>query len=354
LKPNILGVLMPRTDAEKKLLDKATKETIKNLKKIIASGGRLDGVFYFTGNKLGDDAALVVNLTAKDRKGGAAASLGKKLRKSIPDSKFKRGMVVLNDAKKLEFQLVKGNSSASEMRKTFKDNFAKQAGMAFIKKAVFTGKDVSGQAVAAEDAEDKTAGDLTDLELTEQERFALLSEISKDAELKALMNDQASTRERARQNRDMMRSFLAAEKEEEEHDEFVRNEKMRLEDRIAALEEQQQAAMEGMGTISVQERVELIEARTEHARLCANGAPVSQGVGDSLSGDTLYLSRQSSQTHLTLSDQQHRRIAEELFLKEQVFDGLSEPEQQAFVLEHQDLIVALESSLNELFETLTD
>ena len=329
---------MPKSAAEQKLLDKATKSTIKNLKKIIAGGGKLEGVFYFTGNKQGDDAALVVNLMAKDRKGATAESLGKKLRKAIPQAKFKRGTIKIDESKKLVFSLVKGNASASEMRKTFKDNFAKQAGMAFIKKAVFSGKDVSGDDATDSDLSeaDLTINALTDLGLTQEEMDSIVSLMEGDPDLLAFFDDETRVQALEEQNQEMNDSFLKANEEEEEWDAFIQQEK----DKIAAL---QTAADSG----DPDALKALQEAQEEFASSQTNGADLPTDIGSPIDARIQVLLDSSNKMQGQQIHDRHDSIGTEIMSLLDAMKSQPEAEQYAFVLENNDKILELMSQLEQ-------
>ena len=180
---------MGRSKAEEKLLQKELKEAGQHIKKIIAGGGKIKGVFYFAGNRTGDDAALVVNLMAKDKKGANAEGIGKKLRKTIPSAKYKRGTVEVTEDNKLVFRLLKGNASPKEMRKAFRENFSKKAGLAFIKKAVFAGAEVAKEDEKDQDLSesDLVINSLSDLGLSNTTMRRLHSQLGSDPDLLAFV-----------------------------------------------------------------------------------------------------------------------------------------------------------------------
>ena len=82
---------MPEAD---ELIKELCTETLKSLKKVISSRGRLQGNFYFTGDTKGKMAGLVVTLTARDPKGSKALNKGKKLRKAITGYRNATGTIL--------------------------------------------------------------------------------------------------------------------------------------------------------------------------------------------------------------------------------------------------------------------
>ena len=70
--------------------DDAVENTLKNLKKIRASKGKLQGNYYYAGSNDGRTAGLVVTLSIRDKKGMMAFATGKPIRKEISGAKFSR------------------------------------------------------------------------------------------------------------------------------------------------------------------------------------------------------------------------------------------------------------------------
>jgi hypothetical protein len=104
------------------LIETTSAEALKQLKKILASRGKLQGNFYFAGDTRGGQAGLVVTLLARDRKGSKATAQGKKLRAELSGAKFARG-VVTTKGSKLLFELHSGNATKDHMKLGFKKAF---------------------------------------------------------------------------------------------------------------------------------------------------------------------------------------------------------------------------------------
>ena len=121
---------MPKNDEIRvRRIEEAAASCKSCCKKILASDGRLRGVYYYTGNS--EDAALVVSLLKKDKTGSKTAQAGKDIRKLIRNAKFMGGTISLRSGKQLVFSLDKGNISAGEMRRGFR-LIASKPGMGFL------------------------------------------------------------------------------------------------------------------------------------------------------------------------------------------------------------------------------
>lgn len=124
--------------------------TEKNLRKVLAGKGKVQGNFYFAGDTQGKDAALAVTLTSKDKKGAKALTDGKKLRKEIPGAKFGRGLVKAIPGK-LVFELASGSASVSHIKLGFKKVLREE--MALLKKALVVPLGGSADDIEEEDRE---------------------------------------------------------------------------------------------------------------------------------------------------------------------------------------------------------
>jgi hypothetical protein len=103
-------------------LQATAADSLKSLKKIIASRGKLQGNFYYVGHPKGDEAAIVITLTARDPKGTKATARGKALRRVINGAKFAQGTVI-SSGSKLSFELHAGNATRDHMKAGFKRGF---------------------------------------------------------------------------------------------------------------------------------------------------------------------------------------------------------------------------------------
>lgn len=117
-------------------VEKANQEAATILKKIRASGGKLQGNFYFVGKADGLAGGLVLTLAAKDKKGQKAKSRGKKLRAEIKGAKFAIGLAQVIDGK-LTFILHGGTASKAHMKAGFKKNLSKIDGLKALLRVVF-------------------------------------------------------------------------------------------------------------------------------------------------------------------------------------------------------------------------
>ncbi|MEL6341516.1 MAG: hypothetical protein AAFV53_00180 [Myxococcota bacterium] len=155
-----------------KELDQALSQSAGALRKIKAAKGKLQGNFYFAGNK--NDSALVVTLASKDPKGAKALKMGKPFRKTLKSPRFARGLVKFSSAKVI-FELHKGSASASFIAKSFKNSLSKMDGLSLLRAAVVKTPDQEGTAVE-QDAPDEA------IQLTPEE----------EAELNQLVEEQAN------------------------------------------------------------------------------------------------------------------------------------------------------------------
>jgi hypothetical protein len=331
---------MPRNKTEEKLLEKELLEAGRHIKKIIASGGKIKGVFYYTGNRSGDDAALVVNLMAKDKKGANAESIGKKLRKTIPQAKYKRGTVEVNDEKKLVFRLLKGNASAGEMRKAFRKNFAKKSGLGFIKKAVFAGEEVEeSDAVDEEAAKEGLAIFGEDLELSPEEMAEINIQLKADPDLAAFFDETTASKALEEQNAEMKESFLRADAEEEEWADFMTKEGDRLRSSISNLE----AAVAS----GEQPRSDLEAARTEFAHLHAQGEDLFEPkVGTAVDENTRVIMAASNDDQSNALNNQHIDISSAIAAIYTQMNTLPEESRKDFIEEQLKNVLGLETALH--------
>ena len=170
------------------------------LKKIRAGKGKLVGYFYYVGDTRGKQAALVVTLQARDKKGTKASSEGKKLRKLIPGAKFSRGTVSV-DGSKLIFELRAGSASGGHVKSGFKKSgLADVSGLGVLKKAVIR---KGGVDEADDDEQGSTAAEAAAPDSTVEETFDDID----PAELAALLADQEELGELT----DEVDSFLAGD-----------------------------------------------------------------------------------------------------------------------------------------------
>ena len=197
---------MPEAD---ELIKELCTETLKSLKKVISSRGRLQGNFYFTGDTKGKMAGLVVTLTARDPKGSKALNKGKKLRKAITGSKFARGIVV-GRGPRLFFELHSGTANPSHMKigfkKAFKDDELKTL-KSLLRKAVIGRPETRGGAEEVPEVVDETVSEEEEV-LTAQERNELASLIALQGDL-------------SQQNEELQRSLLSVEAARQEQVELL-------------------------------------------------------------------------------------------------------------------------------------
>lgn len=205
-----------------KLIGLHDQTALKNLKKINASKGKLDGVFCFVCDAKLDNAALIVELRKKDPKNMKVMGLGKKLKTMITGAKTRLGFVQVNDANRLEFQLGKGNASPKLLSKAFKQILSKRKGLTFLKTAVFGSagsqsntneEDASELAQVQQEVEVLSLKDklliASQLEMSEAEEKELLRITQEDPEVVLLLDNGTDRTERDRQNEVMMAAFDA-------------------------------------------------------------------------------------------------------------------------------------------------
>ena len=83
------------------VLEEALAGTKSAVRKIKASGGRLQGSFYYAGDARAELVSMVVTLSTRDKKGTKAYAQGRMLRKAIKGAKFARGTVSQDGGKLL-------------------------------------------------------------------------------------------------------------------------------------------------------------------------------------------------------------------------------------------------------------
>lgn len=251
------------------LIQEHGEEALKNLKKVLASRGKLQANFYFAGDTKGREAGLVVTLTARDTKGSKAASHGKKLRKEIAGAKFARGTVNTKGSK-LQFILHSGTASKDHIKIGFKKAFLgdwAKALKAMLRKAIvqLAGK---GEKPEAIDEEAETIEDTPTPEITEDTAFAELS-IKERAELAELINVQGDLNDR---NRELESSFLSTKEADEEYAEQLSE----VQDAIASLKSADPVNEEA-----------LQQKREELAAISGTGGdPFPESIGAPLDVDT--------------------------------------------------------------------
>ncbi|MFT5684974.1 MAG: hypothetical protein ACI8RZ_005919, partial [Myxococcota bacterium] len=152
-------------------IDKANLEAKGALKKIKASGGKLQGNFYYAGTGKGTSAGLVVTLLSRDKKGSKALTQGKAVRKEVKGAKFARGTVSI-DRGKLLFMVHGGSASANHLKTDFKKSLSTLDGMKLLKAALVRkkGAEVSNESEVV-DAEDTSP--VEEERLTEDEQREL-------------------------------------------------------------------------------------------------------------------------------------------------------------------------------------
>ena len=117
---------MPKESSE--LVDTHLGEVKGVMKKIAGSSGSLTGNFWAAVGANSAPSALVVTLSAKDKTGGKALMLGKKLRKELKaigkkDPLFARGQVIYENGK-IVFEIVNGRLTPPKLKKAFKEEMA--------------------------------------------------------------------------------------------------------------------------------------------------------------------------------------------------------------------------------------
>ena len=199
--------------------------SLKSLKKVLASRGRLQGNFYYAGDTKGHSAGIVVTLTARDPKGAKATAQGKPLRKIITGAKFARGTVSAVGSK-LTFVVHSGTASVGHMRLGFKKAFADgelKSLKALLRKSIV--KSPGGEE-SRPDSEDEAA-DSDEPALNEETAYQELS-VKERAELAELIDVQGDLDER---NQDLQASFLSAAEADQEFEEQLAE----LEERVETL-----------------------------------------------------------------------------------------------------------------------
>lgn len=187
-------------------------EAGKNLKKVIASKGKLQGNLYFAGDGK-SMAGAVITLTARDPKGQKALTSGKELRKMITGAKFSRGTVTM-DGGKLVIELFSGTATAAMLKKAFKSEvFRQDPTLKLLSRATISKKGAPGQ---ADEVEEGAGLSQADLDLTadafESRRFW------RKSELKELLQAQGSLEQ---VNAELQASFLSVASVREEQSEQV-------------------------------------------------------------------------------------------------------------------------------------
>lgn len=136
-----------------KQLEEATQGSLKNLRRILASDGALQGFYCYIGNDKGTEATLIVTLAAKDKSGTMAASQGKALRALVTKPKISHGIVSIEKGK-LFFDHQKGTATPALMKKGFKTTLSTLKNLQFLKKAVFKGGEEEASSSAGSGAPD--------------------------------------------------------------------------------------------------------------------------------------------------------------------------------------------------------
>jgi hypothetical protein len=312
--------------------DAAAADALKNLKRLIAGGGKLQGNFYYITSKDAQEAALIVTLSAKDKKGSKAAGEGKKLRGELKGSKVARGTITV-EGKKLTFNKQQGNAGPGLMKKGFRDVLSKEKGLAFIKKASISdssGEEVEDDIDDIDDAEIKDGVDGDDIELSELEMTAdelkeLANQLRDDADLAAFFSEEDSTRRAAVAERDRLLSkhFLSSEAAEREEAELRAQRTRELQGRIDALKDKTD--------LTADERAELKAARAEFAKLQEVGpAPVPEEVGSSVPPETAVLLDTANDDNNDQVIDLHQRSAREVVERGRQLEQLSEDERSGF------------------------
>ena len=185
--------------AAQEMIDEASAEALRSLKKLLASRGSLLGHFYFAGDTRGSMAGILVTLTARDPKGSKVAARGKKLRQEISGAKFGRGLVKMKGTKLL-FELHTGNATKDHMKLGFKKAFTAPENKrlkTMLRRAlvVKVGRRDSSPEEVDESVEDEPTPELD------------LSAVLAPGELRALLAQQGDLEQR---NADLKDSFLSA------------------------------------------------------------------------------------------------------------------------------------------------
>lgn len=176
--------------------EKVMSSTTQALKKIRAGGGKLQGNFYFVSGMSSDEddpgVVLATTLSARDKKGAVAMSLGKPFRKSYRSAKYALGSVTINTKKRVVFTFAKGNAKVKDIRDALRKTISEEPGLGFLKRALVVNKsdssDVMEEVELTEEetqraeADDEALGDITNLdgisEAEMRELYAAQDEIS--------------------------------------------------------------------------------------------------------------------------------------------------------------------------------
>lgn len=164
-----------------RLQKRATERAKKNLKKIIAGRGGIEGRFYFTGSTDAAFGVVAISLAAKDPDGKQVAAEGKTLRKELRGAKFARG-IVRNKKNKLVFEVGGGTAGVALVKKSFRESVSDLDGLAILKRAVVTTPKSAEQDIAA-DTEAELDADSVWAEMSTKERAEMWALREQQAQL---------------------------------------------------------------------------------------------------------------------------------------------------------------------------
>ncbi|MFT5680453.1 MAG: hypothetical protein ACI8RZ_001359 [Myxococcota bacterium] len=189
------------------LLSTTHAEAGRNLKKVVASKGKLQGNLYFAGDGK-KTAGVVITLTARDPKGMKALTGGKGLRKGIKGAKFARGTVIM-DGGKLVVELSTGSATAALLKKAFKDDaFKKDSALKLLSRATIRKQGAPGEEAEVEEGTGLSQEDLNIASDAFESRG-----FWRKSELKELMKAQGSL---SAANAELQASFLSVSSIQEE------------------------------------------------------------------------------------------------------------------------------------------
>jgi len=310
---------MPKDKNLEDKIAKAAKEALVALRKIIAGNEKLSGYYYFCSNGVGKKdtaSALVITLSAKDKKGTKAASAGKIMLASLPKAKYSRGIVTVKD-KKLYLTHKKGSAPISLLKNAFKKELSSLPGMGLLRKVRFVGDEEAATEPKSENAEISAQ----DLGLTEEALAVWAQRLRADEELAAFFSGDVTERNRAisQQNMELEAHFLSAEESAEDA-------------RIVREVSNWNARNNTLWAIDDGDEVRLQENATTLAQEQSRGpSPFVNEIGTTVSIDTqLLLHVANLHNQRDLNRAQEEALQEILRIKQEA-EALPEEEQQAFV-----------------------
>ena len=329
---------------EKQKREAAAALSLSALRKIIASKGKLNGIYYYAGDNNGKDVALVVTLAAKDKGGKRASSTGKEIRKMIPKAKFSRGTVNITDGK-LVFALKTGSANTGVLKKGFKQ-LCKSSGMSFLKKAVFQSED--GEVAADTSVSQSISVD--DLKMPNVAIQLLKWRMKSDSDISVLLSADGAKRRAAmdKSNREMNTTFLSVEEEQAELNEITVEELRQLEEEMNQLLSELNS--ENFAAILQSDKGNALAAFAKQNHTGPNPFP---NVGESLASDIIPLNKMGVLANGSVLVSKFRLLSNKIILvHDQMIAEPSDREQAEFVRNIFGKVSRVYDALNALTEKL--